>query len=336
MKLENETRYPALLFRGAVDEERLFGAVFARITYELRPDGDLVPTEEQTWDVSTGPWESEYGDMDSDEVFYREGVDLFVFGSARPPAGERVTSMEISVRVGERFRHTLHVFGERRWVRQDDRLVPSEPAPIEEVPLTLDNAFGGSDTWDGLDVAYPDNPDGKGFYLEEDSALDGPLPNLEDPDDRISRWDDRPEPAGTGATTIQFGPRVRRGVEFDDETGRLSKLKPRFFNAAFPGMIVPELGPGDVVEVGGVRSEGTLRVRIPPHRLFTRLRFGDATTEKELYVDQVGIEPDEDRVFIAYRYPFRYRLVELQERSCSLHDSEDGRDTSTETRESPT
>ena len=43
-----------------------------------------------------------------------------------------------------------------------------------------------------------------------------------------------------------------------------------------------------------------------------------------LAVDQIGIEPDENRVFLAWRYPFRYKLIPLQKRACILH-AEDGR-----------
>ncbi len=317
MKLENRTRAPALLYRGGVSEDRLFGSVFARVTYRLE-GRELAVADEQSWEVSTGPWDGEYGPMDSDEVFYRGGVDLFVFGSARAPLGKPVPWLEVTVQVGQEFRHRIWVFGERQWVRQGDKLVPTEPVPFRQIPLTQECAFGGKDEWDKLPVPFPDNPDGKGFYLEEATAEGKPLPNLEDPDNRITRWDDRPEPVGTGATTISFGPRARRGAEFDEETGALKTIKPCFFNSAFPGLVVPAVSAGDEVIVTNVVESGPFHFFVPESPLRVWLRFGEERIERELAVDQIGIEPDAGRVFVAWRHPFRYRLIPLQERECVL------------------
>lgn len=325
MKLENRTRAPALLYRGGVDESRLFGSVFARVTYDLR-GGELVPAREQVWEVSPGPWEGPHGPMDADEVFYRGGVDVMVFGAARPPGGRAAPWVEVSVEVGKAFRQVLWVFGPRRWVRTHRGLEQTEPTPFEAIPLTLEHAFGGTDSWDGLEVPFPANPQGTGFYLTEESAENGLLPCIEDPDARIAAWEDRPEPKGIGATSMAFGPRVQRSVRFDEGSGRLSELKPTFFNSAFPDMVVPTpepgepaVRPGEVVTVQGVRPEGPLHFTVPPCPFRVELRFEDEVIERTLAVDQIGIEPDHDRVFVAWRYPFRYKLIPLQRRACILH-----------------
>ena len=41
---------------------------------------------------------------------------------------------------------------------------------------------------------------------------------------------------------------------FDDD-GLLKVLKPTFFNAAFPSMIVPRVEPGERVRLGGVSED---------------------------------------------------------------------------------
>ncbi|HEY0137071.1 MAG TPA: DUF2169 domain-containing protein, partial [Nannocystis sp.] len=198
MKLENHTPYHAQLFRGSVDERRQFGSVVARLTYDIVGDR-LRLSSEQAWAVSPGPWESEHGVLPGDDLFYRGGVDLLVFGAARPTGGRPASRVDVDIRLGADFRARLAVFGDRRWQRVGGRLVPGAPQPFRATPLTLAHAFGGQIEWDGLAVPFPDNPAGRGFHVDEASAEGGLLPNIEDPAALIQRWDDRPEPVGTGA-----------------------------------------------------------------------------------------------------------------------------------------
>ncbi|CAN98316.1 hypothetical protein sce8146 [Sorangium cellulosum So ce56] len=316
MELVNRTGFPAGIFRTVIDDDRLAASVLARITFDVRRGGALTPSEEQSWIVSGPPWESPCGPMDSDEVFYKGGVDVFLFGHARAPGGREVSQMEVKIAVGD-WSRTIRVIGDRVWRRSGDQLRPSAPMPFLEMPLTLAHAFGGKDEWDGLSVGYPENEQGKGYYLEEDHAEGGPLPNLEEPDALIAAWTDRPEPVGLGACPITSGQRLRNGLGFDDE-GRITELRPTLFNAAFPRMILPGARPGDPVRVDGVLSEGPLAFQIPDAAPRVRLTFGDEVIERPLAIDQIGIEADRYRVFIAYRYPFRYVIHPLQRRRCEL------------------
>lgn len=315
MELLNDTRFPAGIFRTVIDEERIAASVLARVTYDW-VDGLLTPSTEQAWGVSAPPWESPYGAMDSDEVFYKGGVDLFIFGQAYAPAEQETTQVEVTLEVGP-FQRRAIVFGDRVWERRDNSLVPSAPKPFKTIPLTMAHSFGGKDQWDGLDVPFMDNPDGKGFYLEEESALGHALPNIENAEALISRWDDRPEPVGFTTCPIHCMLRVRNGIELDED-GQLRKLRPVLFNAAYPRMIVEQLSPGDTVRLGGLTAFGPFAFRIPQTELYTRLQFDNEKIERPLAIDQVGIEVEKQRVFVAYRYPFRYIIYPLQKRSCEL------------------
>lgn len=317
MFLENRTRYPALLFRGGIDDQRFCASVTARITYDLTPEG-LREAEDQVWTVSAEPWQGPHGGpMESDEVFYRGGVDLFVFGSARSLPDDP-TRGRVTVRLGNHRPHQIQVFGERLWERQGETLIPGRPRAFETVPLDLTSAFGGSDRWDGLEIPFPDNPLGKGFYLEAGAAAGRPLPQLESPDAPIRNWDDQPEPVATCVAPLGFGPRLKRFLEIDETTGAIRRIDPRLFNTALPGMIFPEADPGDEVEVTGVAGQWPPRFAIPDPGLRIRLAFDDETIEAAPRIDQIGIECEAGRVFVAWRYPFRYRMFPLQRRSCEL------------------
>jgi hypothetical protein len=313
MELDNKTPYPAHFYRTALADDTFAASVLVRVTFDVTKGG-VTPSDEQLWITSRVPWKSPQGEMEGDEVYYREGCDVLLFGNARPPGGKPARESEVRVTLGD-FTRSVRVFGDRVWTGEIGDLRPSEPAPFEAIPLTLAHAFGGKASWDGLDVSHPDNPAGKGFYLEEEEARGGPLPNLEEPDQRIARWTDRPEPAGVGICRMPFGPRLRRGTTFDDK-GELRKVHAALFNAAFPRMIAPRALPGMRVAVAGVRADGPLEITVPDLAFEARLRFGNDVHDEPLAIDQIGIEVEEARLFVSYRYAFRYVMTPGRPRSC--------------------
>ncbi|PAY21510.1 hypothetical protein CKO51_00100 [Rhodopirellula sp. SM50] len=317
MQLENSTRFPALLFRGAIDEDRFCASVTCRATYDLTTDG-LVLSEEQPWVVSAEPWEGPHGGpMDSDEVFYRGGVDVLVFGQACS-LGNDATRGQVVVRVGDSFQSAVAVFGDRVWVEREGELVPGPPQTFQSMPLELSRAYGGKDVWDELDIPFADNPDGRGYYLSRDSAVGSPLPNLEDPANPVKNWEDQPEPVATGTVPMAFGPKLKRFMVIDEVTGEMKKLDPRFFNSAFPNLIVDSVRPGDPVAVEGIFPHGSIAFQVPDLDLEVMLQFDDEEIVAPLQIDQIGIECERKRVFIGWRYPFRYRFYPLQKRRCVL------------------
>ncbi|AKT40625.1 DUF2169 family type VI secretion system accessory protein [Chondromyces crocatus] len=327
MELQNHTPFPARLFRTAIDDDRIAASMVTKITYDLRGT-ELSPSEEQPWILSAEPWESEYGLIDTDQLFYRGGVDLFLFGHARPEKRD-TKSFTLSVHVGTAWKREVAVFGVRVWRKGVGGLLPTAPLPIDTIPLTMGFAYGGKDAWDGLDIPYPMNPDGIGCYLWENSAEGKPLPNLEEPDQLITTWEDRPLPAGVGPLPPMSGIRLARLAGPAIKAHVAGKPNPMgegdpivfdatFFNAAHPRMIVPSIEPGTRIAISGVTGRGPLLVDLPDLRPRARVRFEDEVDERPLAIDQVGIEADKGRVFISYRFPFRYVVVPEQLREAHL------------------
>ena len=320
MNLTNETGLPAFLMRTVIDEHRIASAVFARITYDIGADGRLSRRAEQPWIVSRPPWDGPKGPMPGDEVFYKGGVDVFVFGQAWTPRGRPAQASLVRVTIGTTLDAKIFVFGDRVWQGRGRSLTASLPLPFSSMPLDLTRAYGGKFVWDGLEVAYPSNPAGKGFARDAEDAAGKPLPNLENPDQLIRAWNDAPDPVGVGVRPTSFEPHFRTTVEFADN-GVLRKLSPRFFNAAFPGMIADRVEPGDPVSIEGVSPDGPLRFVIPPTPLSVDLGIGGTRMIREPAIDQIGVEAEERRVFIAYRFPFRYTITPRQARFCVLRDA---------------
>lgn len=319
MELENPTPLPAVLIRGIIDDTTLFGSLVVRATFELRDDGRTELSDEQPWQVSPGPWDGPHGKMPGDELFYRGGIDVFLFGHARAPRGRPVAKSSVSVRIGDTFAHTLAVSGRRVWQREGGRLVPSAPQPFTEIPLTLAEAFGGTDEWDKLAVPFPDNPAGTGFYLSEQAAVGRPLPAIEDPRQPVGAWSDRPEPMGVCVPPFPFGPRLSRTVEFEPETGQLKRIDPAFYNQSFPAMTAQApVSPGSRVVISGMCEDGELAFSLPSARVAVTVTLGDKEIQADAPIDQVGIECDLRRMFVTYRYPFRYVMRPEEKRRCQI------------------
>jgi hypothetical protein len=314
MILVNPTLYPALLFRTVLDADRMLASVVVRVTYSLA--ARLTVADDQLWKVSPEPWESPAGLMEEDGPFLRGGVDLFVFGRVYPPSGTR--SMRVHVRAGGFLREAV-ASGRRTWIR-DGRggLVSSEPEPFSSFPLTLDHAFGGTTEADGLQVPFPDNALGKGFHATAEQALGRELPNLEEPNHMMNHWNDMPPACGFGFCPRVNGARMLNGTVRDAQEQNILDFRPHLFNQAFVPMIAPALAPGDPVELVGFSPQGPVRFMIPAAPAYVRLGFGERVVERALAVDQIGVEVEAARVFVTWRFPFRYVVREREERMCEL------------------
>ncbi len=317
MHFDNFTPVPAILWRTTMPNNRIAAAVVARTTWAI-VDGRLLLDNEQPWLASSTEWESPIGPMPADDCFVRGGVDIIVLGSARAPGGRPVPKVEVRAVCGD-WVGGVDVHGERCWAPGfSGQLAPTAAVPFIERPLTLDFAFGGVTEWDGLESPHPANPKGRGFYFAREQAETSPLANIEDPRHPVLTWDQRPEPVGVGFCPREFGPRAAHSVEFD-ERGVIRKLHKTFFNDAFPAMIAPSAEPGRRVALWGVDHDGPICFTLPSLPLLTRVQIGDQFHDRLMSIDQIGIEPDRRRVFITYRFPFRYSITRMQPRACSLY-----------------
>lgn len=311
----NPTMYPSLLIPTALDDDRILASVVLRVTYILM-DGQLTPAEDQVWKVSPEPWDSPAGKMEGDEPFMRGGVDLFVFGRAWAP-NMFTRTMTVCLKAGNFVREAV-VTGRRTWVRDLGRkLVPSEPEVFASMPLTSSEAFGGTSEFDGLDVPFADNPTGKGYYITEEQALGQELPNLEETDHRMESWNDMPPVCGFGFCPQGNGARLQNGTILDDEHN-IADFRPQLFNQAFVPMIAPSLVPGDPIELLGCSPDGPIRFVVPQPPVGVRLQFGERVVERMPFVDQIGIEAEAARVFVTWRFPFRFVVREREARMCQL------------------
>ena len=316
MEFNNQTSFPTLLHRTSLNEDIMAMSVMCRITYNI-VDGIATISDEQTWKLHQDQWESEYGPMDKDDVYCRGGVDIMVFGSAKAPKNKTVTESEVKISLNENEVHKIKIFGNRVWNSLLGIMSISKPEPFTEIHLNLNNAFGGTAKWDGLEVPYPANPYGKGYYQTKEEAVGSPLPNIEHANDLINKWNPWQEPAGVCSLPI-LPLKAKYNLVLNEDNTKIERLDNKFFNSAFPPLIVEKIEEGDKIAINGVTNDGVFELIIPDTQLSIEIKLGEKTSTRKMLVDQIGIVPDKEEAFISYRFPFRYKINRMEKREVNL------------------
>jgi hypothetical protein len=314
MELEDTTGLGAKLFRGEPDPGIMLAVIVAKAAYEIRPDGTVEPRPDELVEVLEEPTATPLGLLPSDHVPYRVGVDLFVHAQAYAPGGQPTPAMQVSLSLGQ-FTHTLLVVGQRRWTRGS---YASDPEPFVTMPLTYAHAYGGMTSYRGQPVAYPDNPEGRGFVCEAEAVEGTELPNIEDPNQRISSWQDRRTPMGWAPIPAQTGVHLRRSIEVIDLDSYSYRFTPHVFSSAHPQLVFPELPAGTRGMLMGVDETGRMPFVVPTLELAADVELGPKNHQLSARLDTLGILVEQRRLIATYRTSFRYAFTPRQSRRVRL------------------
>lgn len=265
----------APLFLADAEGQPLFVPLL-KATLAIGPDGRLrLPPKQppvhiggQWW----GPPETSSFKFEPEGVTVKPATDVVLVGHAYPAkAGD--TETLVGLRVGP-MRKLVRVVGDRWWVKRAGLISKTAPQPFDKIPLQWERAFGG---WDRH---APDpaehrcetrNPVGAGFrvrWWDEEPRV--ALPNLEDPDEAIAAFDDRPRPVGFGFLSAPWQPRAALAGTYDAAwmKGRMPLLPtdfdPRFLNAAPLDQIVQGYLQGhEDVSIVNASPHGALHFALP-------------------------------------------------------------------------
>lgn len=285
-------------------------------TWSIGEDGNLTVGDEQMPIQQAPLYNGEPGKSslryDSDIVLEKPGTDCVLIGHAWATTS-RAAHVDVSFAVGPVCRQA-RVFGERRWLKNRLGMSSiSRIAPIEKVPLTWENSFGGEDTsW--KDSAFHEfclkNPVGRGFVagksnINSDGLL---LPNIENPAELIRKPGQRPEPVGFGMIAPYWQPRAGYAGTYDENWRKNisplspADLDPRFFSASAPGLCTPKYLTGtEQVFVEGASRKGALRFELPGATPRASVRCWQHEEVVPLQLDTVIVEPDEARLILVWR-----------------------------------
>ena len=346
---------------GLDPEGRFVLSVLARRTYHIDARGRLAVADEQlplVDEVETADGNAELLVRDTDLYPLKPASDVVIAGHAYAP--RRASTFEASVAIGKLEKRVLVVGNRRASLSTAGEVTITEPEAIESVRLGYDHAYGGRDraaeekygnpfeqlagAWPDAEgrkmlrgasnFAYPRNPCGRGFILEPSRvALDGlALPNLEDPDDRLTperlcagtlrRWPLQPLPCSLDWFGLLWFPRCAHcGLipEHDPFAAPLPEVARGYLptasfqpragvdalaaNGASPGLVVPHLRGDETLVLTHLHPrQFKLAIELPAERPAMR---ADGRKGKMLdtvpVIHTVLIEPDENRVSIVWR-----------------------------------
>jgi hypothetical protein len=245
----------------------------------------------------------------NDLSLMKPGTDVLLIGQAHAPGGRPTTWMDVGLAVGP-VRKMVRVFGDRDWQSNGVTYSISPPAPFEAVPLIWERAFGGIDRTRQPIRGEARNPVGTGFRASDvEASIAGvPLPNLEDPAEPITEWNQRPAPACFAPICGHWEPRRSYAGTYDEEWQQhrapyLPKdFDPRFLQLAPPGLIAPGyLKGGEPVELRGVTRSGLARFRLPQVALKISYWVDGSPQERPAHLDTVVIEPEQSRFVLTWR-----------------------------------
>ncbi len=315
MEIRNATTFPAaqtVLFDRDGAETLI---VALKATFSVGPGGVLAPVPEQ---APLSFVDRFRGDPAKSSIVeecemgpVKPATDVFFFGEAVPPRAG-LTTMPFSFRCGP-VRRDAVVHGRRVWAKTLGFSRIEGPAPLERVPLTFENTFGGTDLspekpehrgWE------PRNPVGRGFLAKKTRVewVGTDLPAVEDPADPLKSPGQIATPAGFTPVGRHWEPRKSFAGTYDEAWVRdripllPADFDDRFHSAAPPGLVAPGHLAGDEdVQVSGCRPEGPVSFRLPGAKPRCRVLVAARESDVPLRLDTVVVRSEPLTVTLLYK-----------------------------------
>lgn len=211
--------------------------------------------------------------LGSDFWVFKEATDVVLLGSAHAPGGRPTEQLEVRCCAGPVVKR-IAIFGPRlvHWSASGQPRLGS-PEPFTEIPVTVDNAYGGIDMRVPAPLprsipevfslatdppgGYPRNFHGKGYVVLPGPTDPVELPNLEDPDDLLTAerlvvgrpedWYNQPLPWTLDWLNPLMFPRyVYLGVDARfpaPDDGQLEEVRRGYLKPGIRGTIAPDGAP---------------------------------------------------------------------------------------------
>ncbi|MFP4452950.1 MAG: DUF2169 domain-containing protein [Desulfobacterales bacterium] len=245
----------------------------------------------------------------ADIVPEKKNTDIVVNGCVHSPDKRPVTRLKASVRAGGCYKQ-IEAVGDRIWKKR--RLFIgfkiTRPRLFVKMPITCARLYGGSgQTKKGETEVFSPNPHGTGFIARKKSVHKTPLPNFEDPGQRIKSWKIRPAPATFGCANASADHRIKFAGTYDEKWEKThcplypEDLDPRFFNTAQPGLVADGfLRGGEPVRLENLSESGSIAFRLPVYKIGFLFNLAQERIYRQADLYTVVIEPEEKRFYMVW------------------------------------
>jgi hypothetical protein len=250
--------------------------------------------------------------VECDYVLEKPYCDVLLNGAAYAPDGRAVDRIAVGLQVGA-MRKSFAVWGDRVWRGAGVGYAPSDPEPFTRMPISYDNAFGGTDERirDPAQVrSYLPNPVGRGWHrhIHRELVIGAPVSNTEEVRDPVRDPGGRYQPMAFGAIGRGWPARIGYAGTYDQNwKDNVFPFLPadfdsRYFQCAPRGQQIAFPRGGEQVLLLNVTPDGRREFVLPSVEMpmvFFRRRTG--RVEMLGAPDTVLFEPDADRFSIVWR-----------------------------------
>jgi hypothetical protein len=159
--------------------------------------------------------------VECDYALEKPRCDVVLNGAAYAPGGRAVDRIAVGLQVGS-WRKSFAVWGNREWRRAGVGYAPGAPEPFERMPISYDNAFGGTDA-SMRDPAqhgtYLPNPVGRGWHkhIYPELVVGTPVSNTEEIRDPVRDPGGRYRPMAYGPIGRGWPSRIRHAGTYDQD-----------------------------------------------------------------------------------------------------------------------
>lgn len=263
---------------------------------------------------------------ESDFAPHKPQCDVLLLGSAYAPGGRAVSTLQVVLRVGSMSK-AFEVVGDRYWTAGGGTSpVATRAAPFVRMPISYDNAYGGTETLPdpSQSSCYRANPVGRGYFRKARAAdiFGNPAPNTAEIGEPINTPGGRHRPMAFGPVGRNFEARVAFAGTYDDAW--LETTYPflpadfdyRYFQAAPVDQQIAFPRGGEVVALHHLMPEPIVPFPLPD--LSLPVEFTDANyrrTQRQAVVDTILLEPDQGRFQLVWRtsMPLKRNLMEMRQ-----------------------
>jgi len=320
LDFENRSEVEAALLRGDLPKNgRTQAVVVAKACGVFDVQGRMTLDFGIKVPVCFQPEPHPFGQVPADLAIVKQGLDVIALGKAYHPRIAGGGQSRVTARVGGDERQ-LAIFGERLWYRSlDGHWRISEPQDFSLLELTWEHSFGGV-SFDAYrdDNMHPLNKDGKGFVASEEAIEDTALPNIEDPSQLITSWQDQPRPCNIAPAPkhIAFDP-MPYVAEIQNAAQTPFRVPDSLWNDAVTKFRFEGVQPGAEVTLSGM-SEVPLALHLPTFQLQARVALGNNESTVPLRLDTLLFFPEARRCTFSWRASFTYDFVPKQQRRVTL------------------
>lgn len=206
---QNKTLFAIDIIPGYGATGKKQNTVIVKASYLFNAKGELTPIDATIQQIDE--WWGKPGETSirkiNEVMPFKKGSEVLLQGTVHLPHPHyRVTDISLGIDFAEKtWAKTLRLYGPRTWKRRQFYNHVSYPSSFGSLALQYENAYGGHCAR-RTDKFFAANPVGKGFMMRDYYAENVPLPQIEYPDQLITRAGQRRIPACYAPLPLLWSP----------------------------------------------------------------------------------------------------------------------------------